>query len=520
MPSLLDRLQDKKGPAGATPDKPEPVLEPRVNKPVAPATLAQPPAGPPPPAATSTPPAAPGDTHPPAQSSAEPALPASQPAPAVEPKPLSAEDVAREKWQQLRRWATERVQGAMPPEQLTSTPETTARIGERINILLQTAGVILPDSQITRLKSEVTAELIGLGPLDFLLADATVTEIMVNGPKMVFVERKGRFEEIDLHFDDADHLMRVIERITRPLGRRADGRSPIVDARLQDGSYVNVIVPPGAIDGPVLTIRKFTRRLALEELVKLSTLTSEMAEFLRACVVSRLNIVVAGGRGSGKTTLLNALANFIPEGERIVTIEDTAEMQLNKRQVVRLESKSPEQDGSGRLTLRDLVANSLRLRPNRLIIGECSGPEALNVLQALNSGHDGSLTTIYANLPRDVISHLETMCLMARPDLPLKLVREQIAGGVDLIIQLARLRDGSRRIVQITEVQGMEGEIVMLQDIFHFADEGTGGQGKVSGALRPTGVWPNFIPRLRVGGFDFKMEMFNVPMLQTNTPRK
>jgi len=331
---------------------------------------------------------------------------------------------------------------------------------------------------------------------------------MINGPHQVYVERNGKLIETDVRFLNDEHVLRVINKIIEPLGRRIDRTWPMVDARLPDGSRVNAIIPPCAIDGPVVTIRKFSRTpFTVQDLINFGTLTEQMAEFLRACVVSRLNIVVSGGTGSGKTTLLNVLSSFIPEEERIVTIEDSAELQLHQRHVVRLESKPPEPDGSGRVTIRDLVINALRMRPERIVVGECRGGEALDMLQAMNTGHDGSMTTIHANSPRDALSRLETLVLMSGMDLPLFVVRQQIASAIDLIVQQARLRDGSRKIVNITEVQGMEGETIVLQDVFRFEEEGEE-DGRVIGRMRPMGVRPRFEPRLKARGFKLPPSMF------------
>jgi pilus assembly protein CpaF len=304
--------------------------------------------------------------------------------------------------------------------------------------------------------------------------------------------------------------MRIIDRIIRPLGRRVDRKSPMVDARLPDGSRVNVIIPPSAIHGATVTIRKFAqKKLQIEDLIEFGSLTPHTGEFLRACVISRLNIVVAGGTGSGKTTLLNVLSNFIPEGERIVTIEDSAELQLNKSHVVTLEARPPETDGTGRVTIRDLVVNSLRMRPDRIVVGEVRSGEALDMLQAMNTGHDGSLTTIHANTPRDVISRLETLVLMSGIDFPIKVVREQISSAIDLIVQQSRLRDGSRKVVQISEVQGMEGDVVILQDLFRFVERGMDQNEKVLGEIMPCGVRPRCTPRLDAAGFRLPPEMFS-----------
>ncbi len=355
----------------------------------------------------------------------------------------------------------------------------------------------------------VLYELFGYGPIQPFLEDETISEIMVNGPYQVYIERKGKLSLTDVIFADDEHVMRIIERIVRPLGRRVDRTWPMADARLPDGSRVNVIIPPCAIDGPSITIRKFMKkRLTAEDLIRFGSLTESMARFLEACVVAKLNIVVSGGTGSGKTTLLNVLSNYIPDGERLVTIEDSAELQLAKSHVVRLETKAPEPDGTGRVTIRDLVINSLRMRPDRIIVGECRGGEALDMLQAMNTGHDGSMTTIHANSPRDALSRLETMVMMAGEDLPLDVIRVQIAQAVDLIVQTARLRDGSRKVVAITEVQGMEGDTVVLQDIFLFEEQGLTPEGKVIGEHRALGIRPRFTPRLEAAGYRLPPEIF------------
>jgi pilus assembly protein CpaF len=428
----------------------------------------------------------------------------------------------RAKWQQLRQWAVERVMSGLPSAgELTRTPQTTRLVIERLIATLQASNLTLPPAQQAKLESEVISEILGFGPLDPLLADPAVTEIMANGPDLVFVEKQGRIQETPVRFNDEAHMMRIVERIIRPLGRRIDRKWPMVDARLPDGSRVNVIIPPSSIDGPALTIRKFSqKKLTAEDLIQFGSLTPGMAEFLRACVVSRLNIIVAGGTGSGKTTLLNVLSNFIPDDDRIVTIEDSAELQLNRRHVVRLETKPPDVDGTGRVTIRDLVINALRMRPDRIVVGECRSAEALDMLQAMNTGHDGSLTTLHANTPRDVISRLETMSLMAGLDLPVKVVREQIAAAIDVIIQQSRLRDGSRKIVQVTEVQGMEGEVVVLQDIFRFVERRTDTQSRVIGEILPTGIRPKFTPRLEVSGFDLPPEVFGAVPLPDSHRRR
>ncbi|MCL6517840.1 MAG: CpaF family protein [Alicyclobacillus sp.] len=348
-----------------------------------------------------------------------------------------------------------------------------------------------------RMMEELLAEARGYGPIDALLRDPDVSEIMVNGPNQVYVERRGRLQKTPVRFLDDAHVMRVIDKMVAPLGRRIDEASPMVDARLPDGSRVNAIIPPLAVHGPTLTIRKFARDpFQVEDLIRLGTLSEPMAAFLRACVAGRMNIVVSGGTGSGKSTTLNVLSSFIPDGKRVITIEDAAELQLRQEHVVTLETRPPNAEGKGAVTIRDLVRNSLRMRPDRIVVGEVRGGEALDMLQAMNTGHDGSLTTAHANSPRDCLRRLEVMVLMAGMDLPLRAIREQIASAVDVIVQQARLRDGTRRVVRITEVLGMEGDSVVVQDLFEFVETGRDAEGRVTGVHRPTGVVPAFVQRL------------------------
>jgi pilus assembly protein CpaF len=335
---------------------------------------------------------------------------------------------------------------------------------------------------------------------------------MVNGANKVFVERKGKLEHVNVSFESDDHLMRIIDRIVSPLGRRVDESSPMVDARLPDGSRVNAIIPPLALNGPTLTIRKFSKKpLTVEDLIRFGTLTQEAVEFLRACVMSRLNAVVSGGTGSGKTTLLNVLSGFIPEDERIVTIENAAELQLRQEHVVTLESRPPNIEGKGEVSIRELVINSLRMRPDRIVVGECRSGEALDMLQAMNTGHDGSLTTLHANSPRDALARMETMCLMAGMDLPMRAIREQIASAMDLIIQQARMRDGSRKVITITEVQGMEGDVIVMSDIFVFEQQGIE-DGRVIGRLKPTGLRPKFIEKIEASNIHLPPTIFGIGM--------
>ncbi|MDQ0902276.1 MULTISPECIES: CpaF family protein [unclassified Paenibacillus] len=356
---------------------------------------------------------------------------------------------------------------------------------------------------------ELSNDLTGFGPINPLLLDPDVSEIMVNGPNQVYVERKGKVELSYVQFRDDEHVMNIIDKIVAPIGRRIDESSPMVDARLPDGSRVNAIIPPLALNGPTVTIRKFSKDpFTIENLINFGTVTREMATFLDACVKAKLNIFVSGGTGSGKTTTLNVLSSFIPSDERIITIEDAAELQLWQEHVISLESRPANIEGKGAITIRDLVKNSLRMRPERIIIGEVRSGEALDMLQAMNTGHDGSLATGHSNSPRDMISRLETMVLMAGIDLPIKAIREQIAGAIDLIIQQSRLKDGSRKITHITEVQGMEGDVIVLQDIFAFEQYGLDEDGKVIGKLSPTGVRPKFYERLESSGIQIPSSVF------------
>ncbi len=368
---------------------------------------------------------------------------------------------------------------------------------------------------------DVLDDLLGYGPIQPLLDDPDITEVMVNGPNQVYVERKGKLTLTNVKFEDDEHVLRIIERIILPLGRRIDADKPTVDARLPDGSRVNAVIPPVAIDGPSITIRKFfVERLTVQQLIEFGSITEKMAEFLRACVVSRLNIVISGGTGSGKTTLLNILSGYIPTDERIVTIEDAAELQLHQDHVVRLETKPPNIDGSGAVTIRDLVRNSLRMRPDRIVVGECRGGEALDMLQAMNTGHDGSLTTVHANSPRDALSRLETLSLMSGLDMPVSVIREQIASAVDLIVQQTRMKDGSRKVTHVTEVAGMEGNTIVMTDIFRFKQTGISSDNKILGQLEPTGIRPMFIERLEAYGFKLGAEVFSAQIAAAMKQRK
>lgn len=391
-------------------------------------------------------------------------------------------------------------------------PPATQRkeaVGQRLSELYDRTRLKLADSIREQVFRDVIDELVGYGPIQPLLDDPGISEVMVNGPQKVYIERGGKLTSTNIRFEDDKHVLRIIDKIILPLGRHIDEDSPTVDARLPDGSRVNAVIPPVAIDGPSITIRKFAQeRLGLKEMIEYGSITENMIEFLRACVTARLNIIISGGTGSGKTTLLNLLSSLIPEGERIVTIEDAAELQLLQEHIVRMETKPPSLDGRGQVTTRDLVRNSLRMRPDRIVVGEVRGGEALDMLQAMNTGHDGSLTTVHANSPRDAISRLETLSLMSGMDLPLLVVREQIAAAVDVIVQQSRFSDGSRKVTSITEVSGMEGDTVVLSEIFTFKQTGVGEEGGVQGELKPTGLRPLFGPRLEAAGFKLKPEIF------------
>ena len=380
--------------------------------------------------------------------------------------------------------------------------EREAFAAQRLNDIYQRANLKLPPDIQKHIFKEVTDDIFGFGPIQTLLNDSSVTEVMVNGPKSIYVEKNGKLIKTSVEFEDNDHVRRIIERIIAPLGRRVDEDSPTVDARLPDGSRVNAVILPVAIDGPVITIRKFSEdKLTTADLISFGSLTENMSEFLRACVSARLNIIISGGTGSGKTTLLNVLSGFIPADERIVTLEDAAELQLQQDHVVRLETKPPNADGRGAVTIRDLVKNSLRMRPDRIIVGEVRGGEALDMLQAMNTGHDGSLATVHSNSPRDALSRLATLVLMAGMDLPIEVVNKQIASAVDLIVQQTRLKDGSRKVVAVSEVAGMEGKTIILSDIFKFKQEAIR-DGKIIGKTEPTGLRPMFASKLEDAGFN------------------
>jgi pilus assembly protein CpaF len=376
---------------------------------------------------------------------------------------------------------------------------------------LETEGTQLTRADRARLFEQIVADILGYGPIQPLLDDDTITEVMVNGPKQIYIERAGKLIKTDVSFVNDDHLLRVIDRIISPLGKRCDESSPYVDARLPDGSRVNIIIPPLSLVGPTITIRKFSRNpLTPDDLVNFGTLTQEMITFLRASVEARLNVVVAGGTGSGKTTLLNVLSSFIPSDERILTIEDSAELQLRQEHVVTLEARSSNIEGKGAVSIRDLVRNALRMRPERIIVGECRGGEALDMLQAMNTGHDGSMTTLHSNTPRDTLARLETMSLMAGMDLPLRAIREQISKAIELIVQQGRMKDGTRKVTHISEVQGMEGDVIIMQDIFIYEQSGIDERGRIIGRLRPTGIRPKFIEKFEENGIYLPPSVFGL----------
>jgi pilus assembly protein CpaF len=393
---------------------------------------------------------------------------------------------------------------------ITQKAQVRTHIEELFNSILADESLVLSRAERQRLFEAIVADILGFGPLEILLADDSITEIMVNGPKNVFIEQKGNLSRAPVTFDDEDHVLRIIDRIVAPLGRRIDESSPLVDARLPDGSRVNAVIRPLALCGPTLTIRKFSKKpLTVEDLIRFGSLTKEIAEFLRACIIGRLNGVVSGGTGSGKTTLLNVLSSFIPNDERIVTVENAAELQLRQEHVVTLESRPSNIEGKGEVTIQDLVVNCLRMRPDRIVVGECRSGEALDMLQAMNTGHDGSLTTAHSNSPRDTLARLEVMCLMAGMDLPIRAIREQIASAVDFICHQERLRDGTRRVIKITEIQGMEGDVITMSDIFEFEQTGIEG-GKIIGRIRPTGLRPKFIDRIEASGIHLPPSTFGI----------
>ena len=397
-----------------------------------------------------------------------------------------------------------------PSMDISKSDDVRRTIMELFEQILNEENIVLSRPEKQRLFEQIAAEILGFGPLQPLLEDESITEIMVNGPKNIYVERKGKIVRVPVTFEGNDHVMRIIDRIVAPLGRRIDEASPFVDARLPDGSRVNAVIPPISLVGPVLTIRKFAKTpITIDQLVQFGTVTPEAVEFLKACVISRLNIVISGGTGSGKTTLLNVLSSFIPSDERILTVENAAELQLRQEHVVTLESRPANIEGRGEITIRQLVVNSLRMRPDRIIVGEIRDEAALDMLQAMNTGHDGSMTTAHSNSPRDTLSRLETMTLMAGMDLPIRAIREQITSAIDLVCHQERMRDGTRKVTNITEVSGMEGDVITTTDIFVFEQTGME-NGKLIGRLRPTGLRPKFMDKIEASGIHLPPTIFGV----------
>jgi pilus assembly protein CpaF len=397
-----------------------------------------------------------------------------------------------------------------PSMDISKVSEVRTAIQELFEQVLTEENIVLSRPERHRLYEQIAAEILGFGPLQPLLEDETVTEVMVNGAKNIYIERAGKISRVPVSFESDDHVMRIIDRIVAPMGRRIDESSPYVDARLPDGSRVNAVIPPISLVGPTLTIRKFFKNpITIEQLIQFGSITSEALQFLKACVEARLNIVISGGTGSGKTTLLNILSQFIPNDERIVTIENAAELQLRQEHVVTLESRPPNIEGRGEVTIRQLVVNSLRMRPDRIIVGEIRDDAALDMLQAMNTGHDGSMTTAHSNSPRDTLARIETMTLMAGLELPVRAVREQISSAIDLVVHQERLRDGTRKIVNITEVSGMEGDVITMTDIFMFEQSGYE-EGRVVGRLRPTGLRPKFIDKVEAAGIHLPASIFGI----------
>lgn len=497
---LLKRVGGGSQPATPAPEAPAPPAPPVNNAPSAPSPYA------------TTPP--PGMGGAPSPFDQRPVMPTAAPAPGASPAipgmGLPGVVVDKNKLRDFRNQIVQRIQTGIGPNTVLTRDEKTIReLASKFKAIYDQLQISLPQDQQRLLFDDVLAEMVGFGPLEPLIADESITEIMVNGPNQIYVEKKGKLIELEVTFENDDHVMRVINRIIAPLGRRVDRKWPMVDARLPDGSRVNAIIPPCAIKGPTITIRKFSKKpLTWQDLVRFGSCTEDMMMFLQACVKAKLNIVVSGGTGSGKTTLLNVLSGFIPDDERIITIEDAAELQLSQRHVVSLESKAAEVDGSGKVEIRDLVVNALRMRPERIVVGECRRGETLDMLQAMNTGHDGSLTTLHANTPRDALKRIETMCLMSGIDMPIKVIREQISSAVNLIIQQTRLRDGARKVTYVTEVQGMEEDNIVLQDVFKFDDQGEDANGKVIGNLMPTGLRPQFEDKLRRIGYNLPPSIF------------
>jgi pilus assembly protein CpaF len=427
-------------------------------------------------------------------------------------RPFAGGAPTRESFREAKYRVQNRLINELDPKMdLTNQVEVKRQIEDLFGKIADEEGLALTRAERVRMLEQITDEILGMGPLEPLLRDATITEVMVNGPQQVYIERDGKLELTGVTFQNDEHVMKIIQRIIAPIGRRIDESSPMVDARLVDGSRVNAIIPPLSLVGPVVTIRKFAASpFTVEDLIRFGTSTAEMFEFLEACVKARLNVFVSGGTGSGKTTTLNVLSSFIPDDERIVTIEDAAELQLRQEHVVTLEARPSNIEGKGAVPIRELVRNALRMRPDRIVVGEVRSAEALDMLQAMNTGHDGSMSTGHANSPRDMLARLETMVLMAGMDLPLRAIREQTASAVDLIVHQNRLKDGTRKIVSITEVQGMEGDVIVMQDVFTFEQTGVV-EGRIEGRLKPTGIRPKFVEKFEAAGIHLPPNTFGSP---------
>lgn len=445
---------------------------------------------------------------------------ANQPAAEPEDRPTRLEDLrikrtpvapVRDTFNDLKTRIHKKLIAELDPKMdVSKTDEIRQTIEEMYDGMLVQENMILGRADRQRLLEQIVAEILGYGPIEPLLAADDITEIMVNGPNSVYIERQGRLEMTEIKFESDEHVARIIDRIVSPLGRRIDESQPYVDARLPDGSRVNAVIPPLSLVGPILTIRKFARiPITAQTLVDLGTLTPEALEFCKACVQAKLNLVISGGTGSGKTTTLNVMSAFIPNDERIITIENAAELQLQQDHVLILETRPANVEGKGEVPMRTLVINSLRMRPDRIIVGECRGAEALDMLQAMNTGHDGSMTTAHSNSPRDTLARLETMVLMAGMDLPLRAIREQIASALNLVIHQERMRDGTRKVTKITEVQGMEGDVIVMQDLFVFEQQGIEA-GKVIGRLKPTGIRPKFVEIMEAANIHLPPTIFGV----------
>jgi pilus assembly protein CpaF len=448
---------------------------------------------------------------------------APSPAPSAEPKPAPAEkgkpprisDEKLEKYYALKTRIHRKLVEQLDLSAIDNDdPTIRDQVGEMILGLCEKENVLLNHTERQKLVSEILDETFGLGPLEVLLKDPSISDILINGPRKCYVERKGRIELTDVQFRDDSHLIHVIDKIVSAVGRRCDEVCPMVDARLKDGSRVNAVIPPLALDGPSMSIRRFGRDpITWDDYVRYKSCAPEMVEFFKACVVARLNILIVGGTGSGKTTLLNNMSSFIPAGDRIVTIEDAAELRLRQPHVVRLETRPPNIEGKGQITIRDLLINSLRMRPDRIVVGECRGAETLDMLQAMNTGHDGSLTTLHANSTRDAVQRVETMVMMSGFELPVRAIRQQFASALSLIVNAQRLTGGPRKITSVTEVTGMEGDVITMQDIFQFEQVGVDSSGRAYGQLVATGIRPTFLDRLKSAGCDISPRLFERQVL-------